>query len=238
LLVLVAGCGRVGFDERCVPAGAPVAHDRSASWQGGTMPGSTQGNPSAAVDGVRWSYEWTTGDALAAATPWHLQPGTPMVWDDDWFGQGGVWAYDDDLAPLIAPTELTQGFEWEHIALLRMTNADTTPRRVEVSGTITLRWRGFDGATPSTAPIDVDLVVAHLDPDAREHAAFAVTVAKPTPDTSVEEVAVEVPGSIMVLDPGESMVTSLRPLEVAPVEVNAWVTLTDDAVAVELTPCR
>jgi hypothetical protein len=227
-------CGRLDFDPVCVE-GAQTTPDRSAEWTGGTVQGMTAGNPTAGQPS--WSYEQTTGGGLAAGDAWFTQAGTLLSWDTDWFAQGrGVWAFSDDQLPLIDRTELTQAFDADRIAIIRLRNTLDVTLAITVSGAMQIRWEGFTGPTPTTVPIDVEVVLAHLDADRAVMATMlATTVAKPTANTTPELATVTVPTRTLFVDPGDSIVWSVRPTAVS-VE-NAWITVSDDGLAFDVRPC-
>lgn len=232
---MLVGCGRVSFDPLCVAHDAVII-DRGDQWQAGATPGSTLGNPTSEVDGIAWSYEWISGDALGTASPWYRQPGTQLVWDDDWFGQGGMWTYSDDLLPLVGRDEMTQEFDWVHIGVIRLLNVADTAMQVRCLGTITLRWRGYEGTTPAALPIDVDVAIIALGAES-EQAILASTLAKPTADASHEDLVIPVPDRPVVIDPGDSLVITIRPTQSNP-PANAWTSVDDNGLQIELAQCQ
>lgn len=69
--------------------------NRSQQWTGGTVPGSTLGNPDDDTLGNPvWTHAISEGGGLGSATPWYSQPYSLLVWDNYWYGNGGspVWA--------------------------------------------------------------------------------------------------------------------------------------------------
>jgi hypothetical protein len=230
-------CGRLGFDEVCVE-GAPVVLDRSEQWVGGTAQGTTAGNPGPVLSGrPTWSYEWSGGGGLGAADAWFAQEGTLLPWDDDWFGQGrGVWAFADNELPLIDRRELTQAFDVTRVAVIRLQNHLDVSLAIRTSGTLQILWQGYAGSTPATLPIDVEAVLAHVDAG---HAVVAKVVAeriaKPTSSTTPETATAVVPERTLMVDPGDSIMWSVRPT-VASAE-NAWITVVDDGLALDVRPC-
>lgn len=232
-----AACGRLGFAEVCVES-APVTLDRNEQWVGGTAPGTTAGNPGPVLSGrPTWSYEWSGGGGLGAADAWFAQGGTLLSWDGDWFGEGrGVWAFADDEAPLIDRTELTQGFDLTRVAMIRLHNNLDVTLAIRTSGIMRIMWRGYDGQTPATVPIDVELVLGHLDAG---HALVAKVVAeriaKPTPSTIPEAATVVLPEHELIVAPGDSIVWSVRPTAAS--AENAWITAVDDGLVLDVRSC-
>ncbi len=233
LVVVLAACGRVDFDATCPATATPVTLDRKAHFAAGASVGSTTGNLAADALGTAWTTEWVDGSDAAG---WYRQAGTLLVWDDDWFGQGGGWDYANDLLPLATSGDLTQGFEVAHVGRLRLHYDGAAPAKLHVSGAPTIRWGGYIGTTPSTVPIDVELVIARIDTAAEAHDTFTTTISKPAQDTTPETAEVPVPSRDVVLDPGDSLVIGIRP--VATSDANAWLELTDAPLALALTPCR
>jgi hypothetical protein len=222
----LAGCGRVAFDP------LPVVDDACAvlgSWQRqadfvpGSVAGTSAGNPTGP-----WSYERTptAGSPLGTATPWYVQSTTLLVWDDDWFGGGmPCWAGGNDIDPPVDQTDLIHEVRtdiFDAVPIVRWRNPFATTIELDVDGSLSVLYDG----TTDAAQIDVDVVIAALDPaNADLGALYATTVHKPTADMSRESVDLTVPAASASLAPGSSIVITLRGR--TSVSGDNWMTLTD-----------
>lgn len=136
---------------------------RSTEWTAppASAAGTSVGNPDDDARGIPvWTYGYTTGGgSLNSASPWFLEPVTPMVWDTAWFGQAGngVWAAGDDLNPPIGSGALTDNRvdSAGRIPVVVWTAPVDLPGYVRVFGPMRLTWSGGGDAPQNRAPADI-----------------------------------------------------------------------------------
>lgn len=240
IAALLAGCGRYGFFEP-PPGGDACAVDptiwqRNHDWLDGTSVGTSTGNPIISAGQPVWFYELTQGGPLGASDAWYWQPAALLVWDNSWYGDAGAWVRSDDLLPQIAPNDMVHGqldVDWPYMPRARWRNPLDTELELYVQGRFRIGWHGMVSALVT----DIDVVVGHLAADGRPLPdVFARTVAKPTQDTTTEELAVQVPETMIHVAAGESLVISVRS-RLSDTTASQWVSLYDDLILLALG-CR
>jgi len=122
-------------------AASAVTCNRNAEWTtAGLTHGSSAGNP---VNGT-WLYEYvSSGDGLGGGDPWWDNAGTLSVYDNDWYGQGGVWARGDNVNPPIPPNRLTHNVSGGNYPYKpRVSWISPADGIVDVSGLMNATWGG------------------------------------------------------------------------------------------------
>jgi hypothetical protein len=210
---------------------------RNFDWIPGATPGSTEGNPSPDFAGRPvWFYESTTGGPLGSSDVWYAQSPTLLVWDDGWFGAGGLWAGGDDVPPPIDPAGMNHVVRSDYFAFvprIRFLNATAAPLELSINGKLLVAWNG----STDVATADVDVAIVTLDGAGNAlDELFAETVSKPTPTPAAyETIALSIDVRTPTLAVGESLVLSARAQGSA--STDSWIGLDDDLILTEI-PCR
>ncbi|MCW5557601.1 MAG: Ig-like domain-containing protein, partial [Verrucomicrobiae bacterium] len=75
-----------------------LSWNRELDFRPGTVNFSTQGNPSQDRLGLpSWRMDYLAGGGLSDSAPWYRQSPGRLLWDNDWYGSGGYWAYQDNF---------------------------------------------------------------------------------------------------------------------------------------------
>lgn len=113
--------------------------DRPASDEG-----TTNGNPDDDAEGNPvWQYEVVQGGPFGSANPWYAQPGTLMVWDDSWFGGGGVWAWRPEWSPATTADYLPHNLDnWSGLPVPTWFTNMALVRWVNRTGRSQVLWLG------------------------------------------------------------------------------------------------
>ncbi len=225
LLIGLAGAARTaeaGYTEGFI-------WDRSVDYDPGAIPFSPVGNPNTDAEGNGvWQMESTNaaGDGLGGASPWYEGATQLQVWDNSWYGGGGVWARGDNVNPYVNQGSLLHNINpasnWVHIPLVRWLNPIAQGYWIDITGSLTENWRGPGG---QAANIDFEVVIAHLDAETGLYTVlFGDLFEKPTDDTSLESLTKAVSISGVYLTAGDQILISHRGLTSG----SAWPSLNDN----------
>ena len=147
LLIGLAGAARTaeaGYTEGFI-------WDRSVDYDAGTVAFSTVGNPNTDAEGNGvWQMESTNaaGDGLGGASPWYEGATQLQVWDNSWYGGGGLWARGDNVNPGIKNTAMTHnigGTTYANVPLIRWLNPVVQGYWIDITGSLTEGWAGPSG---------------------------------------------------------------------------------------------
>ena len=194
--------------------------DRSNEFDQGTTPGSTVGNPNTDSEGNSvWQMEYTraAGDGLGGSNPWYQGQVDLMVWDDDWFNRGGVWAAGDNLNPCISDIACTHNLldgNFSRIPVVRWINPVEQCFCMTIDGPLTISWEGISGQADN---IDAEVVIAHVDASLSTiNVIYSRVFEKPTDDRTPESVEENIAISSLCIAPGDEVVLSVRGQSVSP----------------------
>lgn len=204
--------------------------DRSVDYDPGTIHGSSLGNPNTDAMGIGvWQMESTNsaGDPLGGANPWYEGTTSIQVWDNSWYGGGPTWARGDNVNPPMGSANVTANVSnaalLGNAPLVRWTNPVDRPFPLEISGDLTINWRGGGGKSGN---VDFDVAVVHFDASANTYdLLFGETYEKPTDDDSWTSLSMAVHIGQVWVEPGDQIIISPRGLSASG---STWPHLVDD----------
>jgi len=210
--------------------------DRSVDYDAGTVHGLTLGNPNTDSQGVGvWRMESTNGggDPLGGANPWYQDDTTIQVWDNSWYGGGGVWARGDNVNPPMGQDSITMNVSNTGLRgtapLVRWINPVHAGVELEITGELTVNWRGGGGQSGN---VDFDVVIAHVDKqNGTTSVLFGETFEKPHDDTTWESLSMPVDLLADGIGEGDEIIISAWGLGTSS---STWPNLADD-LSFELT---
>jgi hypothetical protein len=219
--------------------------DRSTDWSGGSIPGTTAGNPDDDSRGNPvWLAEYTTGgEGLSSDTPWYLQKKTLMVWDDEWWPNGagsGRWAkeylgdgVDNNINPPIGRYGMSHDLSprksaWEFVPVVSWVNPLTESALIKIGGSFDLLWEGRNGS-PN---LDIEVVFVKFSSDGAQEVLYSHVFQNPNPNVynhPFPQVTENISVSDFVVRPGDLISFSARAAN-APLSSpdDKWILFRDD----------
>jgi len=189
-----------------------LSWNRELDFRPGTVNLSTQGNPSLDRFGLpTWRMDYLAGGGLSDSAPWYRRPPGRLLWDNDWYGNGGYWAYQDNFGAIVWKQGLSQnlsGGGWFD-SIPAVSWISPLSGSVDVIGELEVEWNGNNSVA---ANVGVDIVIAsRLRADGSLTLLYTNTVFKPTPaNNRPESLRLPVTLANVAVGPGDELVLTHR----------------------------